>query len=258
MRHSIATLALLLTVTAVRAVQAGDAAAPPCAETDFECLQQRETARFQEQLERQKAAWLESWKDAKTRGEAMLKEQKLGCGKLEGMERMKCRVETAKKLSEWKNKHDEKKAEYLEKIEKLKADFAGTQKQEDAVWSKVKNDFSEKAQGIKDQLLGGDTLEKFLGPSQSGESLESRVNAALERGAGAAIGAAGGTQKFVEEHQAHYERLKADRENCRSAAAVSSCLQQVGEAHDEWKAEFETRKKQAEEAAAKLKSTVAP
>ncbi|OIO04412.1 MAG: hypothetical protein AUJ52_15435 [Elusimicrobia bacterium CG1_02_63_36] len=255
MIRSIATLALLLTAISVRAAEPE---APPCAETDFECLQQRESARFHDQIEEQKAVWLERWTQAKARGEAMLKEQKLDCGKLDGMERMKCRVETAKKLSEWKKKHDEKKAEYLDRIEKLKADFAGTQMQEDSMWTKVKDDFSEKAKGIKDQLLGGDTVAKFFGPGESGESLESRVNQALEKGAGAAIGAADGAQKFAEERRAQYEKLKADRESCRSASAVSSCLQHVGESHDQWKQEFEARKKQAEEAAAKLKTTVAP
>jgi hypothetical protein len=241
-------IALAAVLIAPLAAQASEEEAP-CAETDFECKQSRERERFLSQLKDRKEAWLETWSDAKKRGETMLKEQKLSCGELSGMERMKCRVEAAKKLKEWKKKHDEKKADYIEKIEKLKADFQRSQSKEDSLWSKVKNDFSEKAEGIKEKLLSDDTAKQFLGPMRSGETLEGHVNQALQAGAAGAANAG----KWAAERSAHYEKLKTDRDACRSAAAVSACLEKVGKAHDDWKAEFEKRKKQAEEAAKNFK-----
>jgi len=234
---------LVLTAVNLRAADAGDP--PPCGQDDFTCIQERETERFQTRLADQKEAWLGHWEEAKKRGESMLKKQKLSCGELSGMERMKCRIEAAKKLKDWKEKHEAKKDEYIGRMEKMATDFGLKQEGEDKLWNKVKNDFSDKAQGIKDKLLGGNTVASFLGPMLSGQSLESQVNAAVQRGAAGAGAAAG---DFVKEHASHFEKLKTDRDACRSTTAVGSCLEQVGIDHDKWKSEFETRKKQAEEA----------
>ncbi len=248
MFQSITLLSVLILCSAgVRAAE--EEASESCAETDFACIQDRETSKFETKIDEQKEVWLGRWEDAKKRGTAMMREHKLSCGELSGMERMKCRIEAAKKLKEWKENHETKKDEYLERMKKLKDNFLEKQKDEDSLWSKVKNDYGEKAMGIKDQLLNGDTIESFLGPSDSGESLEGRVNAALTKGAGSVSKGA----DFVKEKASHYEKLQKDRDACRSSKAVSSCLEQVGVDHDKWKKEFETRKTQVQEAATNLK-----
>ncbi|PCI31749.1 MAG: hypothetical protein COB53_12880 [Elusimicrobia bacterium] len=221
---------------------------PPCGETDFVCIQQRETQRFTDQIDSQKEVWLQQWAEAKKRGIAMMKKHKLNCGELSRMERMKCRVEAVKKLKEWKEKHQAKKDEYLERIKTLKANFLEKQNGEDGLWAKVKDDYSQKARGIKDQLLRSDTVQSFLGPVVAGGSLESQVNAALQRGSGSVAGAV----NFAQERAAHFEKLTSDRAACRSVARVSACLQQVGSDHDQWAQEFELRKAQAQEVVSTL------